>query len=67
MPIKYDLGLPKKLLSAGIRPKIMNMLTFYFCGMISMSHTDLMQFPPFRRLVRPVGIHRPTYFLFYKV
>ena len=51
MPIKYDL--PKKLLSAGIRPKIMNRLTFYLYGMISMSHTDLMQFPPFRR----VGIH----------
>jgi len=51
MPTKYDLGLPQKLLSAGIRPKIMNTYTFYLYGMISMSHADLMQFPPFRRLV----------------
>jgi len=43
MPNKYDL--PKKMRWN------MNTLTFYLYGMISMSHTDLMQLPPFRSLV----------------
>ena len=51
MPSKYDRPTTEVTKRWNKTKNNEHLYTFYLYGMISMSHTDLMQFPPFRRLV----------------